>query len=86
VSRDDHKNRACPAFAELVPLLDAGRSDSENAAIQAHVSFCARCAFALELLKELMREEVTSEEKAMLDSIGQRKRAKKFRSLAKNLL
>jgi hypothetical protein len=85
VSCGKNKDSVCPAFAELVRLLSLRRSGRTIETVQSHVKFCPRCAFALGLLRQLLRDEVTLEEKALLDSIGSSKQARQFRRFAKNL-
>lgn len=81
----EKKVTVCPTFAELISLLSGGLTGRTVEAVKRHVRSCPRCAFALGLLKQLLREELTSEEKALLDSIGPSHRAKEFRRFAKNL-
>jgi hypothetical protein len=78
-----NKDPVCPPFGKLVPLLDGGRSGRGIEAVREHAGICPRCGFVMRLLKQLLREELTSEEKALLDSVGRRKQAQKFRRFAK---
>jgi len=81
----EKKGTVCPAFAELISSQNGGRTRRIVDAVQRHVSSCPRCTFALGLFERLLREKLTAEEKALLNSMGPSKRAGEFRRFAKNL-
>jgi hypothetical protein len=80
-----NKDNVCPAFEELVPLLGVDLLGRQVEKVQRHVTLCPRCGFVLRMFEKLLREEVTLEEKAVLDSVAQRRPDKKLRRSAKNL-